>query len=83
MKLNPVSFNRAQRACVFWQEPACFSQTADAERGGAEGPRARCGGGSPASYAWPPIPVTAGTRTPDEHPRRAERSDLENAIMYF
>lgn len=59
MKINPVSFNQAQRTCVLWQEPACFSQTADAERGGAgpggrgRGARGGWGGGRPASQPPP------------------------------
>lgn len=77
MKINPVSFNKAQRTRVLWQELRWLF------------PDSRCGAGAGAQGGWragaqPHSPdFAAGTSTLDKHPCHAERSDLENAIMYF
>lgn len=89
MKINPVSFNKAQRPSLFWQEPGLQSprqQMPDGAHGGGRGGGV-CGAGSGGprgrGAGLRSADITAGTRTLDKHPCRAERSDLENAIMYF
>lgn len=87
MKINPVSFNKAQRPCLFWQEPGLQfprQQMPNEARGGG-GARDRAGSGWPRGRGagLHSADITVGTRTLDKHPCHAERSDLENAIMYF
>lgn len=78
MKINPVSFNKAQRKGLFGQAPPAFPR----RRGlGEEGVGLRAGRGEGSPALCPPH--AAGTRTLDKHPRSAERSDLGNAVMYF
>lgn len=79
MKINPVSFSKAQRPCLFWQElrlPFPDSRCPSEVRGGAGGWE----GGEPSLLLQT---VAAGTRALDNHPCHVERSDLENAIMYI
>lgn len=78
MKINPVSFNKAQRTGLFGQAPPAVPRGRSLREEGL-GLRAAEGEGGPASC---PRHV-AVTRMLDKHPRHAERCDLGNAIMYF
>lgn len=65
MKINPVSFNKAQRPCLFWQEPCLQFPRCPTRPAEAEGLWA---GQAPGAAA----DITAGTRTLDKHPCHAE-----------
>lgn len=52
MKINPVSFNKAQRTCLFWQEMGLHipDSRCPSEAGGRKGSGPAERAGSPASY---------------------------------
>lgn len=78
MKINPISFNKAQRTRVLWQELHWLFPDSRCRSGGWG---LRAAGRAGAQLHIPDF--AAGTSTLDKHPCHAERSDLENAIMYF
>jgi hypothetical protein len=75
MKMNPASFNKAQRLCLTGRRCLAFPRQWVWGGGGGLGWE---GGGWTSHLRHP-----AGTRTLDKHPRDAQQFDLENAVVYF